>query len=538
MGKIPFRRFGAMIDLSRNAVMSVDGLKRFAATISEMGYNTLLLYMEDVYTLPGEEYFGYLRGRYSEEELKDVVSYCETIGMEVIPCIQTLAHLDAIMPWPKYAKICDFANILLAGADETYELVEKMFQFCRRVFKTDTVNIGMDEAHMIGLGKYLDQNGFENRFDILSRHLNRVQEIARRYNYKTVMWSDMFFRLSNHGVYSTDTPCVTADLEEKIPKDVSLCYWEYYSADPKRYRKMLAAHKLLGRELWFAGGSWTWMGFAPHNRFSILSTKAAIQQCREAGIENVFLTLWGDNGGECSRFAVLPALFHAAMFAAGETKTENVRRAFREKYGIGFEAFCDLDLFGPKVGKTAECVKNPDKYLLYNDYFCGMCDSTLTGKEGEAYAHYSRALSRNCNDPAFGVLFRRGKTLCDVLKIKADLGQRTRRAYESGDREEMKKVIASYREIEKKLPLFIRAHREAWFAENKPFGFDVQEIRLGGLLLRTKSCRERLEKYLADGEKIPELEEKLLDFAGGGEEFAKEPRRISTYKRAVTPHVL
>jgi hypothetical protein len=36
------------------------------------------------------------------EELKEIDVYAQKCGMEVIPCIQTLAHLNQIFRWPKY----------------------------------------------------------------------------------------------------------------------------------------------------------------------------------------------------------------------------------------------------------------------------------------------------------------------------------------------------------------------------------------------------------------------------------------------------
>ena len=88
------KRFGVMLDMSRNAVMKPCEVKKFASIIKSFGYNMIQLYTEDTYEIDGEPYFGYLRGRYSKEELCDIVEYCNSIGVEVIPCIQTLAHLN------------------------------------------------------------------------------------------------------------------------------------------------------------------------------------------------------------------------------------------------------------------------------------------------------------------------------------------------------------------------------------------------------------------------------------------------------------
>ena len=65
-----FNKFGVMLDCSRNAVMNVEQLKNFISLLSHMGYNQVQLYMEDTYEINGEAYFGYLRGKYTQKELK------------------------------------------------------------------------------------------------------------------------------------------------------------------------------------------------------------------------------------------------------------------------------------------------------------------------------------------------------------------------------------------------------------------------------------------------------------------------------------
>ena len=150
-----FDTFGVMIDCSRNAVMTPDALKKFITILAKMGYNQVQLYMEETYEVDGEPYFGYLRGRYTQEELKDLDSFCAGIGVELVPCIQTLAHMNAAVRWPKYAAITDIRDILLVGDERTYELIENMFSSLRKCFRTDKIHIGMDEAAMLGRGKYL-----------------------------------------------------------------------------------------------------------------------------------------------------------------------------------------------------------------------------------------------------------------------------------------------------------------------------------------------------------------------------------------------
>ena len=201
-----FDTFGVMIDCSRNAVPSVAGLKRFFDVISKMGYNCAMLYTEDTYEVKGEPRFGYKRGRYSVEELKEIDRYAASVGIELIPCIQTLAHLNAIFRWGEYKKIQDIDDILLMENERTETLIENMFATLSEAISSRKIHIGMDEAHNVGRGKYLDKHGLCDRYEILLRHLNRVCEIARKYGYEPMMWSDMFFRLGNKGEYYVDEP--------------------------------------------------------------------------------------------------------------------------------------------------------------------------------------------------------------------------------------------------------------------------------------------------------------------------------------------
>lgn len=175
---IKFRRFGVMLDCSRNAVMNLPTLKKWIDLTADMGYNTLLLYTEDTYEVDNQPYFGHLRGRYSQKELKEIDDYAFQKGMEVIPCIQTLAHLNAIFRWPQYQKIRDCDDILMAGDETVYALIEDMFATLKKCFRSRIVNIGMDEAHMLGRGQYQTKNGLRDRSEILVDHLKSPPDKA------------------------------------------------------------------------------------------------------------------------------------------------------------------------------------------------------------------------------------------------------------------------------------------------------------------------------------------------------------------------
>ena len=112
-----FARLAAMLDLSRNSVYTVSTMKRFLSQLALMGFNTVYLYMEDTYELSGYPYFGYRRGRYSVAEQKELDDFADALGIELVPCIQTLAHLRTAIRWQYMAPMRDTVDNLMVGHD-------------------------------------------------------------------------------------------------------------------------------------------------------------------------------------------------------------------------------------------------------------------------------------------------------------------------------------------------------------------------------------------------------------------------------------
>ncbi len=499
-----------LLDCSRNAVMSLSGVKGLIDTISALGYNALQLYTEDTYEISGEPLFGYMRGRYTKEELKEIDGYARAKGVELIPCIQTLGHLDQLFPWKRFQRIQDIYNILFAGEEESYQLIEKMFATCAECFTSRKINLCMDEAHMLGLGKYLDKHGYTPRSKIFLAHLDRVCEIARKYGFSPMIWSDMFFKLANTAQeYGAEE--IPAEVIAKIPRDVQLIYWDYESVDETHYEEIIKRQEGFKRPLWFAGSAKIGRHFQASNEKMIRALKASLTACRKRNVNNVVVTIWGDYGNECATATTLPALAYAASEYYGE---ESVEALFSRVVGESLSDFLSLDLKMPADFPKGNEYATGAKTMLYSDYFLGRYDSMVFGNGAERaeFAKKAEALAAaKKRSKNYAYLFDYYEKLCTVLAIKYDLGYYTRRYYQSGEREKLRELLIDYERLPAALEELIEAARTTWYAENKPHGFDVFELRLGGLLQRTKSCTARLRQYLAgQTESIPELEEKLV----------------------------
>lgn len=540
--KTPFERFGIMIDSSRNGVMNVDAVKRMIDLMQSMDYNMLMLYTEDTYEVDGQPYFGHLRGRYTKAELKEIDAYAKMHDIELIPCIQTLAHLSTLQHWLTYWDVKDLGDVLLVGEEKVYQMIDDMFATLAECFTSRLVNVGMDEAACLGLGKYLAKHGFRNRVEILCEHLQRVSEIADKYGFALCMWSDMFFKLATATGGWEGEQCseIDSSIGNMIPDNVRLIYWDYYSEEKEHYDQWLEGHEKLKQGTMFAGGLWTWTGFAPHNTYSIKTGNVATQSCFEHKTKDVFYTIWGDDGNECSRFSILPSMFYNACIAHGINEENEIKRRFEENFGIAFDDYMLLDL--PDTANAKGSYANPEKYMLYSDCFLGKFDLNVRKDDAAKYACISEKLQPLTEHSTYGIVFTTMKALCDVLAVKYDLGVRTREAYASGDRENVRALLTDYDLLVERIEIFYEAFRNQWMMENKPNGLEVHDTRIGGLVHRVRQCRRRLAEYV-DGElkHIEELEEPVLDFEGRGGLVAEEDKHSFVYnswKMAVTLGVM
>lgn len=326
----------------------------------------------------------------------------------------------------------------------------------------------------------------------------------------------MFFRLALKGSYYADKEFTfSQEILNAVPQEVELVYWDYYRKPKEAFEIMFDAHKQFSRSIWFAGGAKTWEGFAPFNEQSLITQKPAMQSLREQGIKNVMITVWGDDGKECSYFAVLPALYAMRQYADGNFDEQSIKQGFYQTFGIEYDDFLALDLpniVGIKDKNGHECGQNPCKALLYCDPFMGKYDALVEKSKEIPYGQYASVIAKKGKKSSeFGYIFNALSALCSVLEIKATLGVKTRKAYKSGDKNAICSLIKDYLETECRLEIFYDLFYALWHKENKSFGWEISDVRLGGLKQRLKTCRKILQDFV-EGKlsKIEELEEEVL----------------------------
>jgi hypothetical protein len=239
-----FTMCGTMIDVSQgSAVIDVPGVKVLLRLMAVMGLNMLMLYCEDSYVLEGEPWFGYMRGKYTQDDLREVDRYAAVLGIEAIPCIETLAHLTDVLQWDAYADLREDADTLLPGSEKSFAFVEKMIRASAAPFQTRRIHIGMDEAWRLGQGNSLKLSGYRKKIDIMSEYLARVLKITDQLGLRPMIWSDMYFRgASKTGDYYDEASAISPEDIRKMPKNVQFVYWDYYHNEAAFYSEWIRRH--------------------------------------------------------------------------------------------------------------------------------------------------------------------------------------------------------------------------------------------------------------------------------------------------------
>jgi len=540
-GHSSFATLGIMLDCSRSAVMTVPYVKRWLHQLALLGYNMVMLYTEDTYQLPGEPFFGHMRGGYSAEEIREIDTCAAGLGIEVIACIQTLGHLEQVLKWPAYRALQDTENVLLVDDDRALALIEKMVGFWAQNLRSRRIHVGMDEAHGLGRGRFLDHRGtFESPFDLFNRHLDRVLAICRRRGLLPMIWSDMYFRLGSKTNDYYDRDAVIPDsVKEKIPEGVELVYWDYYHAEEEFYTDWIERHRALGREPLMASGIWTWSRFWYDHHITSKTVTACVQACRKAGLKELVFTMWGDGGSMCEFDSAFAGLAFAADLAfGGKGDASDIRPLLEAVCGSDYDALllgtclvlpyrenrgdegapssaailCDDP--GPvdqAIDVTSQPVMLPTT-MLWDDPLMGI---GWLGMRPLARDFWQQAASQyrqlreklqphlqGQNVPDFAYL----DAVCRVLLLKIDFREKLVAAYQARDTNTMRQLCdKAVPEVIEAIEHLSTAFRRQWLRRNKPFGMARTLVRIEAGMTGFREAGLRIGEFL-DGS-IPVIDE-------------------------------
>lgn len=518
--KAHFETLSCMWDISAGSAPTVKATFEFCEYLALMGYNQIQLYMEDMYCVPERPFFGYLRGRYSYDELKEIDDYCFDLGIEAVPCIQTLGHMQHYLKWPEGGDVAENGMVLLPESEKTYTFIEQMLRNASAPFRSRQIHVGMDETHGLGLGNYLKTHGYTDPLKIFIDHLNKVTEICLYLGLKPMMWYDMLFCFSakNYGKYEKDT-VVPKELSDKIHPEMKLVYWHYgevLNQDCDDY--MIKKHLDMGRLPMYGGGVWIWAGALPDNIYTELGTREALPACKKNGVKEVMLTVWAYN----------TTIYHNALLELcryGEYTYNDDDRNIKERFEFitkaDHDAFLKMSNYHAMYdsGKDYDAIPYDYRFegekINSQDMLLGVLDETLINEPRSGFyakmADYYRTVVEENENGEWDYLYRYTLALFEGMAAKSEIGETLTVAYKNGDRAQLERIADLMHTVYEKVEEVRSCHVYHMEKYLRPFGREKMLKAYGGKKERALYCEKRVRDYLAGRvDRLEELEEERL----------------------------
>lgn len=211
----PWRIRAVQLDLARQRE-TIPAIGEFIRFAKDWGYNTLVLYLEGVVRTesfphrPNDQI-------YSPDDMRRVVEMAAKAGLEVVPCVSTLGHVEHFTTCREFYHLREDArkapHMFCPSNPRVYEFLERYLGEIAGLFPSRQFHIGCDEAWGLGSCPACRPHARE---DLTIRHIRRVREMLQTHGKRVWIWDDMFENAPESKI-------------AELPRDIVLCAWNYSS---------------------------------------------------------------------------------------------------------------------------------------------------------------------------------------------------------------------------------------------------------------------------------------------------------------------
>ena len=507
-----FEHCGWQMDVSQtNSLPKLSEYTEIMGRMALMGMNRLVLYMEDSFVIEEEPYFGYMRSRYTEAELRAIDDIGYAFGIEVFAAIEGLSHLSRVLKWPPYADMQEDAATVDVESEKTYEFLAHLIDAATKPFRSKNVALYLDEAFNLGKGMSLERSGeYRPSFYYMKKHMARLIDMCNERGLNMITCGDMFIVASNPNedtffkkLYAINGP-LPQEIIDAANWPVDYLLWDYSHHEESTYDALIKRYREFGKCEYMLVGIWNWIGFGVDYDKTFASIIPAARASKKNGIKDFVVTTWGcDSGMENFWSDVMLGLQLVAENSYGEEPTnEELAERFFSCTGCTMQDFYELSYIDHVYGQpTCEgpSYVNLSRSVLWQDILFGKFDYYIND---ESLTEHFRTVAEKLEaaekrNGKYGKYLGMRALCARVLEIKATIGLRITNAYRKRNIYALCGAVATVLPELKKRVLALRdAHRELWYDSYKPLGWEAEDVRYGALLSRIDSSIYRINRYL------------------------------------------
>ncbi len=207
---------GFHLDL-RSEVMTMPALKTFAKELSDLKINTLVMEWEATFPYKMNATITNKYG-YKPQEIKEFISYCTGLGIDVIPIHHCFGHVEWILRHDRYRYLSEdkkeISQICPSKIDEAKVVFRSLFKEMAAYHTSQYFHIGGDETYLLGscdVCKLKVEK--EGKSKLFVDYIKAMCEIVTEMGKTPVIWADIILKYP--------------EAIKDMPKNVIYVDWNY-----------------------------------------------------------------------------------------------------------------------------------------------------------------------------------------------------------------------------------------------------------------------------------------------------------------------
>jgi hexosaminidase len=309
---------GVSIDVSRGPIPTLAFMENQIRVLAGYKLNMYALYMEDVFTVAGNQIFA-PADALTPEEIKELAAYATKYYVTIVPELETYGHVHNILRYDLYSDLAEIphGSVLTPTQPGTYDLLGKMIAEMAPLFPGPFFHIGADETFELGQGKTKQLIAEKGLGPVYLAHIAKLDEMLKPFHKQTMFWADIAEKFPQ--------------LLPTLPKDLIAVVWTY--DDAPSYDNRLKPFQDAGLPLFVSPGITNWRRVYPDFNASFTNIRNLTRDGQKYGALGMLNTDWKDMGEELGGMDWPGLVFGAACgWQTGESSIEQ----FRDSYDWAF----------------------------------------------------------------------------------------------------------------------------------------------------------------------------------------------------------
>jgi len=222
----PFRGF--MIDAPRT-IESLDYYFKLIDFCHKEGLNSIIFRLTDdegsAYQFKSHPELKTCKGAFTAQELKEIVKYGQSKGIEIIPEVESFGHARYITETDRYKSLNDGTtgkefNSVSPVSDTTLNLMKDLYTEIATIFPSYYFHIGCDEVNWGGSEMSIEALKTKSKSQIWARYVNTLNGYVKALGKKTIIWGDV-------PIYHEK------EILDLLNRDIVIMDWNYWETNKK-----------------------------------------------------------------------------------------------------------------------------------------------------------------------------------------------------------------------------------------------------------------------------------------------------------------